>query len=121
MVLIQLLCLCIYHLAGADFEAIPGVDSFLFPAGSSFNDTVCVDVDILEDLLFEGNELFMLLALEPNRGVVDPSTANITIIDNECKLDLVSSECASVSYSAFLSFHTILLSLHPFSESGFLE
>ena len=72
----------LYHAAGADFIPQFSVQLQFGPLESEF----CVNVSIIDDSILESDEQFEVL-METSEAVVtlNPSTAAVSIIDNDSK------------------------------------
>ena len=71
--------------AGLDYIAIP-TQRLTFPAGSSPNNQIPFNVQIIPDVLVEGDETVNLMANSPsNFALVDPDSATLVIDDDDCK------------------------------------
>ncbi len=77
---------------GSDYLVTMDTFSAAFPVGSVNGNSVCATIDIIDDDKLEGNEmLFIEMTAADSSGtnnilVVGPiTTANFTIVDNDCK------------------------------------
>ena len=71
--------------AGPDYEPISS--HLTFPTGSVAGDMLCVNISIVNDVLFEGDETFTVLLTVNTAGVSEGNAVTIvTIRDDDCKL-----------------------------------
>ena len=57
-----------------------------FPAGSAANAMQCISITIIDDIISEEDELFLvILTLTSNLTVEGNAVTNVTIINDDCK------------------------------------
>lgn len=108
--------------AGADYVALPAT-TLTFPPGET---SLTVDVSILDDALFEGDETFSLLLSNPVDAVILDDTGTGTIVDDEGPpvVDLITTgetvaeDGGSVTVTVQLSAVAGLDVTVPFTVSG---
>ena len=72
-----------------------------FPSSSTIGDTECVNVTILDDLIFESEEDFTLLLTDPvNATIGDPSNASVTIVDDDAQTIGINTLIVGVTLSS---------------------
>ena len=71
--------------AGVDYSSLLGT---ILRFSENSPTSRCVDINIRDDTVFEEDEIFTVLLTDiPSEGVVlRPDMANVTIIDETCKL-----------------------------------
>ena len=75
-----------WHITGGGIDYVSGPYTVVFLAGQTI---ATFDIPIVDDIIFEGNENFMLTinstSLPSNVTVDNPGEATVTIVDNDCK------------------------------------
>ena len=75
--------------AGSDYEQVSA--PLTFPTGSVAGDMQCVNISIVDDVVFEGDETFTVTLTVTTSGVMERNTVTIvTIRDDDRKRDLIS-------------------------------
>lgn len=64
----------------------------LFPTGSITGDIDCINISIISDNTFERDEIFLLIAIDVEDGIIfqQSSSINIVIIDDDGKIQLIA-------------------------------
>ena len=77
-------CHIVSAVAGSDYEQISA--PLTFPTGSVAGDMQCVNISIVDDFLFEGDETFTVSLTVTTPGVMEGNTSTtVTIRDDDRK------------------------------------
>ena len=89
--------------AGNDFQAVS--ETVVFPAGSVVNSNEDFSVTIIDDSIFEGDEMFSLsLSSSDSAATVVQDTATVTINETDCETSYPLLLCLINYFSFFLLF-----------------
>ncbi len=69
----------------SDYTRVPQASSHvIFGSGSTNNVMKCLEIPILEDNAFEGNQTFNVTLTTSDPVIIDNTMITITITDNDC-------------------------------------
>ena len=84
-VTITILIRLYYYTAEVDYSPVPQSLSFTINCAPG-GDALCVEVNITDDDLVEGPEMFRLILITDDFSIPDVDTTTVTINDNDGKL-----------------------------------
>ena len=71
-------------MSGSDYTEV-NMTSVVFPVGSENNDTLCVNITIMDDNLIEGDEVFTVTVMSAfdTSQTIGIGVTDVTILDDE--------------------------------------